>query len=63
MEVPIEFRSAVRLQDGGQVVLEALRRTTQLGLSQGGRHELPARAAYSIGDVLSGSGREDSGRP
>lgn len=67
VEVPIEFRER-EVGDskmGGQVVLEALRRTTQLGLSHRGRQarELLARAAYSIGDVLSGSGREDSGRP
>lgn len=64
VEVPIEFRER-EIGDskmGGQVVLEALRRTTELGMKHRGRQAraLLAKAAYAAGDSLSGMRRRDA---
>lgn len=64
VEVPIEFRER-EIGDskmGGQVVLEALKRTTELGLKHRGRQAraLLAKAAYAAGDALSGMRRRDT---
>lgn len=58
VEVPIEFkeREIGDSKMGSHVVLEALKRTTQLGMAHRSRQarNLLARAAYATGDALSG---------